>query len=315
MSRLLALSGSFLVLAVCLGTDCQGNLPAGSSLCVIDDGPGFKITLPCDATRNQSQGLTAGLSYEQTFTGSDNVLYSLEVVSAATLDGGGSGGASLGSQGNLRFEGVMTTYSGDLIVLQTLRFDFGDFFRAITILGDGSMLRAGIMAPYQSRDQQLLTLLSVDVTEGDGSEIRTWRQQDTPKLLAPFHDEFVLLDDNSVWRISSSDKISVATWSTGDAVFGLLADRFYVEAFLTRIPDWISIPASYLGFAELLQVVSVDSSYSCADVTLSDGSVWTACTDVAVLNGLAIGETVALFTGSYKFIMQLSTGKSALVIP
>ena len=310
-----------LVATVCAGADCQGNLPAGSQIpgtsnCKLEDGPGFTMNIPCAAVWNGNTSVTPGLSFEKVFADDSNGdVYAIEVVTPEALASGMTG-ASLGSGGNLRLEGTRTTFSGDTILIVTLRLDFVDLLRAVTFLADGSALRVSIGSLSQTRDQMLITLASIDILDSDGRRILHDGEEESTSMLAPFVDEFLLLDDMRVWRVSTADRLQVSGWSVGDPVFAVAADAFFSEAFLTQIPEWISVPVGFVSSADLVEVLTIQEDFSCTTVQLSDGNDWTACTDGGILSGLSIGQRVAVFntSGGFTRVMNLNTGRTAFVI-
>lgn len=314
------------VTIACVGMDCQGNLPAGSQIpgtsnCKLEEGPGFTMNIPCAAVSSGRTDLTPGFSFEKLFVDdSTGDFYSVEVVTPESVASGMTG-ANLGSGGNLRLEGTRTTFSGDTILIATLRLDFVDLLRAVTFLADGSFLRVSIGSPSQTRDQMLLTLASIDVLDSDGRGILHDGEEESTRMLAPFLDEFLLLDDMRVWRIATSDKLQVSGWTVGDPVFALAADAFSsvaffsFDAFLTQIPEWLSVPVSFVSNADLVEIIAIQQDF-CTTIQLSDGNDWTACTDSAVLDGMSIGQQVAVFdiSGSSARLMNLITGRTAFVI-
>jgi len=319
MKRTLAM---LLAWALFVGMDCQGGMPAGlgvpgSGSCVIDDGPGFTIELPCNAPWNGVIDTTAGLTYAKSFVDDASSAFFLAVVSTSAIESGSGGGIAIGDQGNLRFDGTFLSAHGDFLVLATIRLDEGDLSRAITMLEDGSLLRASIFSLTRSDDQNLFTFGTIDALNTDGSDVLTFGQEGSTTMLAPYDDEYIILDNNTVWDVSSSDRLQLLGWEKGDSVFSLPDDRFSFidDAFLTKITEWNSVSASFVDAAEILTIVGVDKSSFCRDIELSDGIVWTACADKNFVDSLIIGETVALFEGKSggTHIMQLSTGKHTKV--
>ena len=131
-------------------------------------------------------------------------------------------------------------------------------------------------------------------------------------------DLIVARSDNTIWELSSSDRLSVSSWTVGDIVVSMPATAFGFDAFLIRYPDLVSIGARFLDNGSQATVTAKTPGSSCTSVTLSTGAEWFACTDKAVLDSIQVGETVSHYNSSSSgvaFLLRLADGKAALVVP
>ena len=117
---------------------------------------------------------------------------------------------------------------------------------------------------------------TIELLDTDGSALNDLARQDSPVLLAPVPDLVAMFDDDSVYRLTSESLRQVRKWQVGDSVLIHPSTSDVSEdSFLTRIDDWLSLPADFVGFAERLVLTTLSQSIlSATQAKLSDGTTW-----------------------------------------
>jgi len=291
------------------------GLPIPNACPYIVGNGAFEYSLPCDAVEQPSQTPTPGLTYEKSYQTPDGIYYVFEVVANGSSGTNGDGGVTVGDQGNLRLDGQFRSSFGDQMVLATLRLDGLDVRRAIARLADGSTLRVSIF-PTTSLIDFRLKLSSLSLIGTDGSDLITQSPTGTV-LIAPIStDSLAALSDGTIWDLNYADTFAYQSWKNGDYVGSMPASAFGYDAFLVKYPDFASVGVDYVDEGTAATVSSGTIGTTCTTINLSNGQSWTACTDKSVLDTMLIGEAVLVFRQfGVDFIMRLSNGRTALVIP
>ena len=281
-------------------------------------GPGFSVTLPASAVAVDPgvgiPGATFQAFYEDDL-GYLYAVYSIDVGSLAVFSGDEA-------NPSFRFDGTGTTSSGDFVILATVPGQYGDVTAAMAQLADGQLLYVGVDASNPMRN---VVFASIDLADTDGTAIEDNAADGVPLLAAPVKGDLLVLDDQSVFRVSgSADLLLTRNWSIGDPIMWHDSADFswlITEFFLTKVGQWESVSADYVGLADLLTIESVvDLEYGSVEITLSDDTVWrVAYSDENVARTWEVGDNVALCEDPWSFLgytmIRLSTGASVVVEP
>jgi len=290
---------------------------------VLDEDPMFTLTIPCGfLLRAEASSEVPSADFESYyFDDQASEFYLVLVVAPESLPIYSAPGAAQTGI-SLRYDGMMRTSSGDLLVLATGHLQTGYWVNyAYGLLADGRMLMVG------TGDSNPLTssfMASINLADTDGSNIGTAPVQGIPTLLAPAPDGLVVLDNGTAYRVTGSTELQqLVSWEPGATIFIHDASLISLSRpfFLTNRSEWISVEADYVGMSRLTTIQSVgDPIYGSAEIALADGTDWrVAYADEGEAKSWRAGDEVAVVADSSSFLghtmMRLSTGQTLRVEP
>lgn len=306
------------------GDSAQSSPGASELVCpfVLDEDPLFTLTIPCGTIRAEPSSEVPTADYEMYFFDDDRgqtyIVVTVAPESLPTYSAPGTAQTGV----SFRYDGMMQTSSGDLLVLATAHLQTGDWVNyAYGLLADGRMLMVG------TGDSNPLTssfMGSISLADTDGRNIGTAPVEGIPALLAPAPDGLVLLDNNTAYRVTGSSELQrLASWEPGATI--LVHDAslisYFCPFFLTNRSEWVSVEADYVGVSSQSTIESVtDLEYGSVEIALADGSDWrVAYTDEGEAKSWQAGDEVAVIEDSGSFLghtmMRLSTGQTLVVEP
>jgi len=290
---------------------------------VLDEDPLFTLTIPCGTILRADPSSEVPTADFESYYFDDQATEFYYVVTVAieslpTYSAPGTAQTGI----SLRYDGMMRTSSGDLLVLATGHLQTGLWVSyAYGLLADGRMLMVGT-----GDDNPLTTSFmgSISLADTDGSNIGTAPVQGIPTLLAPAPVGLVVLDNGTAYRVTGSAELQrLVSWEPGSTI--LVHDASLISYsrpfFLTNRSEWISIEADYVGVFTQSTIESVtDLEYGSVEILLGDGSDWSvAYTDEGEAKSWQAGDEVAVIEDSGSFLghtmMRLSTGQTLVVEP
>ncbi len=290
---------------------------------VLDEDPLFTLTIPCGTIlRAEPSSELPTADYEMYFF--DDEKGQTYVVATFTAESLPTYSAPVAAQTGIsfRYDGMMRTSSGDLLVLVTAHLQTGDWVNyAYGLLADGRMLMLGTGA---SNPLARSFMGSISLADTDGRDIFTAPVEGIPTLLAPAPDGLVVLDNNTAYRVTGSTELQrLVSWEPGTTI--LVHDASLISYsrpfFVTNRSEWVSVEADYVGVSSQSTIESVtDLEYGSVEIVLTDGSDWrVAYTDEGEAKSWQAGDEVAVMEDSGSFLghtmMRLSTGQTLVVEP
>lgn len=309
-----------LVVAVSSGGCPQQPLDSGREAPGTVAGPGFSVTLPSSAEPYDVGLEIPGATFQACYTDDLDyayIIYTIDVGSLALFSGDEN-------NDSVRFDGTGRTSSGDFLLLMTMPGQYGDYTAAWAELADGQFLLIGTDTLNPAKN---IIFGSIELVDTDGTSIEENASEGVPLLAAPTKGGIVVLDDDSAYRVTeSADLRQIAGWTVADSIMPHDAADFsffsFAEPFfLTKIGEWESVSAEYIGVAERATITSVtDVEFGRAEVSLSNGCVWRAAyADENEAKTWNVGDEVALLEDSGSFLgytlLRLTTGASIVVEP
>ncbi|MCK4342041.1 MAG: hypothetical protein KAY37_10000 [Phycisphaerae bacterium] len=240
-----------LVVAVSIG-GCPQQPPGTAAGPVEVKGAGFSVTLPSSAEPYDVGLDIPGATFQAFYTDDLDYVYSIYTIDVGSL------AMFSGDESNhsIRFDGTGRTSSGDFILLATLpsqyREQYGDYTAAMAELADGQLLCVGTDTWNPAKN---IIFGSIELVDTDGTSIEENASEGVPLLVAPVEDGFVLLDDDSAYRVTDPGELrQLAGWAVGDAIMAHDASDFFSSSpdpfFLTKIGEYESVSAEYIDVAE-----------------------------------------------------------------
>ena len=280
---------------------------------------GFSVTLPSSAEPYDFGLDLPGATFQAFYTDDLDFMYVISTIDVGSL------AQFSGDESNdsIRFDGTGRTSSGDFIILMTRSGQYGDSTATMAKLADGQLLFVGTDTSNPAKN---IVFASIELADTDGTSIEENASDGVPLLAAPTKDGIVLLDDNFAYRVTeSADLRQIAGWAVADSIMAHDAADFsffsFAEPFfLTKIGEWESVSAEYIGVAERATITAVTVEFGSAELSLSNGSVWRAAyADENEAKTWNVGDEVALLEDSASFLgytlLRLTTGASIVVEP
>lgn len=280
--------------AVGCGPDATGLPFPGSCPYIINSSLGFSVTLPCGVSSLDPPTQPTGVNFSKFWYDSRNVLYGIIVFPADTV-------FERPSEGRVRFDGMMRTGSGDRLVVGTYRGDIADQAQALGGLANGGLFIMSVMLDNTTASTAKVTFSTIDFENTNGTLIDDAENAGTPtRLAAPVGDTIVLFNDGTAWSIHADSRLQVTGWESGDYITIMKGTKFGVETFLTKISEWVSVPATFIETVQTRTIASIaDIQTGGKLITLSNDAKWTVSeSDEFKLVGWGTSDQVAVVNTS-----------------
>lgn len=302
-----------------LGCPPQPSTGPGGTGSVQLEGPGFSVVLPSGTKPLNVWVDMPGASYQALYEDELAHRYAFLVIGTNSIP------SFSGDENNssTRFDGTGLTSTGDFIIVATSKETYGDLASAYAELADGQLLVIGTEATNPVRN---IVFASIDLFDTDGAGIEQGAEEGLPRLAAPTTGDVVLLDDGVAYKVlGSAERRRVSRWGIGNAIMTHEATGFVLATdpfFLTKIGEWQSVSANYLGVADRATITNiVDLASGTANVYLSNGSTWyVAVADEQEVRNWQVGDQVAVlkevttYYTSYS-LFRVASGVVAAVQP